>query len=146
MKIPKIHFYFIATGGISQKENQPTPSAETPVARRSLRRHSVEQRAVSTTPRRSTRRSSMEASSKALPEKDNKRSRRASCSAMDSQVAVTPRRKRQFTQEMSTPTRQSLRIKNTPNRELQVDESVGDMGVILEEVGSEDGKLSQYHL
>ncbi|XP_032579487.1 titin [Drosophila sechellia] len=131
-----------STGGTSQKENQPSPNAETPVVRRSLRRHSVEQRVASTTPRRSTRRSSMEASSKTLPEKDNKRSRRASCSAMDSQVAVTPRRKRRFTQEMSTPTRQSLRILNTPKRELQMDESVGDMGVILEEVGSEDDSKS----
>ncbi|XP_033166878.1 titin isoform X2 [Drosophila mauritiana] len=131
-----------STGGTSQKENQPSPNAETPVVRRSLRRHSVEQRVASTTPRRSTRRSSMEASSKTLPEKDNKRSRRASCSAMDSQGAVTPRRKRRFTQEMSTPTRQSLRILNTPKRELQMDESVGDMGVILEEVGSEDDSKS----
>ncbi|XP_043656323.1 titin homolog [Drosophila teissieri] len=129
-------------GETSQKKDQHTPNADTPVVRRSLRRLSVEQRATATTPRRSTRRSSMEASSKPLPENDNKRSRRASCSAMDSQDVVTPRRKRRFTQEMSTPTRQSMRLLNTPKRTLQVDESVGDMGVILEEVGPEDDNKS----
>ncbi|EDW97312.2 titin [Drosophila yakuba] len=131
-----------STEETSQKKDQPTPNADTPVVRRSLRRLSVEQRVTATTPRRSTRRSSMEASSKPLPEIDNKRSRRASCSAMDSQDVVTPRRKRRFTQELSTPTRQSMRLLNTPKRALQVDESVGDMGVILEEVGPEDDNKS----
>lgn len=66
--------------------------------------------------------------------------RRASCSALDSgaqAVAGTPRRKRRFTEEMGTPTRQSKRLM-TPKRALPVDESIGDMGVIVEE---DDGEL-----
>jgi len=127
--------------------NEQTPNVDTPVLRRSLRRLSVDQRTVATTPRRSTRRSSMEAAKKEVPKDNNKRSRRASCSAVERQCDVgTPRRKRRLTQEMSTPTRQSKLLLNTPKREHQVDESVGDMGVILEEVGQEDGELSQYNL
>ncbi|KQS39102.1 uncharacterized protein Dere_GG19927 [Drosophila erecta] len=129
-------------GETSQKMDERTPNADTPMVRRSLRRLSVEQRAAATTPQRSTRRSSLESRSKVLPEKDNKRSRRASCSAMNSQDVVTPRRKRRFTQEMATPTRQSMRLLKTPKGALQVDESVGDMGVILEEVGPEDDNKS----
>ncbi|XP_037722083.1 uncharacterized protein LOC119555004 isoform X2 [Drosophila subpulchrella] len=130
-------------GETKQKMNEQTPNVDTPVLRRSLRRLSVDQRTVATTPRRSTRRSSMEAANKEVPKDNIKRSRRASCSAVESQCNVdTPRRKRRLTQEMSTPTRQSKRLLNTPKRELQVDESVGDMGVILEEVGQEDEEKS----
>ncbi|XP_016949413.1 titin [Drosophila biarmipes] len=129
----------IATSETKQKMNEQTPNVDTPLLQRSLRRLSVDQRIVATTPRRSTRRSSMEASNKEVPKDNNKRTRRASCSAVESQTDVgTPRRKRRLTQEMSTPTRQSKRLLNTPKREFQVDESVGDMGVILEEVGQED--------
>ncbi|XP_017004532.2 fap1 adhesin [Drosophila takahashii] len=133
----------ISIGETKQKMNEQTPNVNTPVLRRSLRRLSVDQKAVATTPRRSTRRSSMEASNKQVLNENNKRSRRASCSAVESQPDVgTPQRKRRLTQEMSTPTRQSKRLLNTPKRELQVDESVGDMGVILEEAGQEDEEKS----
>ncbi|KAH8353851.1 hypothetical protein KR084_008938 [Drosophila pseudotakahashii] len=133
----------ILIGETKQKMNEQTPNVNTPVLRRSSRRLSVDQKTVATTPRRSTRRSSMEASNKQVFNENNKRSRRASCSAVNSQTDVgTPQRKRRLTQEMSTPTRQSKRLLNTPKRELPVDESVGDMGVILEEAGQEDEEKS----
>ncbi|XP_017039675.1 microtubule-associated protein futsch [Drosophila ficusphila] len=127
---------------VNTPQKKESPNVETPVIRRSLRRLSVDQRAVATTPRRSTRKSSVDASRMALTEVNKKPTRRASCSAVESQDLGTPRRKRRFSQEMSTPTRQSKRLMNTPKRNLPVDESVGDMGVILEEVGQEDEEKS----
>ncbi|XP_017111170.1 titin [Drosophila elegans] len=132
----------VELGKTSQKVNEQTPNVETPVLRRSLRRLSVDQRALTTTPRRSTRRSSVDTNKKTDPQDNIKRTRRASCSAVESQDLGTPRRKRRFTQEMSTPTRHSKRLINTPKREHQVDESVGDMGVILEEDGPADEEKS----
>ncbi|XP_052859553.1 titin [Drosophila gunungcola] len=96
----------VELGKTSQKVNEQTPNVETPVLRRSLRRLSVDQRELTTTPRRSTRRSSVD------------------------------------TNKWSTPTRHSKRLMNTPKREHQVDESVGDMGVILEEDGPADEEKS----
>lgn len=112
------------------------PSSETATPRRSLRRLSVDQNAGSMTPRRSARRASMEASIKI--EQWTKPTRRASCSSVvenetDAATLATPKRKRRLTEELSTPTRKSLRLCNTPMRTLQVDDAVGDMGVIVEE-------------
>ncbi|XP_044313262.1 uncharacterized protein LOC108040443 [Drosophila rhopaloa] len=129
-------------GDTSTKRKEQTANVDTPSIRRSLRKLSVDQRAVTTTPRRSSRRSSVDANKKVVSEDNSKRTRRASCSALESQEVSTPRRKRRFTQEMSTPTRQSKRLMNTPKRENQVDESVGDMGVILEEGGPVDEENS----
>lgn len=88
------------------------------------------------TPRRSARRASMEANIKI--EQWTKPTRRASCSSVfENQTGgatlATPKRKRRLTEELSTPTRQSARLCNTPKRTLQVDDAVGDMGVIIEE-------------
>lgn len=89
------------------------------------------------TPRRSVRRASIDAQNKL--EQCIKPTRRVSCSAVEERqsntvVLATPKRKRRLTEELSTPTRKSQRfLCNTPKRAFQVDESVGDMGVIIEE-------------
>ncbi|KAH8417281.1 hypothetical protein KR222_007876 [Zaprionus bogoriensis] len=118
------------------------PPGETPIPkRRSSRRFSTEQTATSLTPRRSVRRASVEASHKI--EQWTKPTRRNSCSAaVESQAnattLATPKRKRRLTEELSTPTRKSLRLLcNTPKRTLQVDDAVDDMGVIVEEDASQ---------
>ncbi|KAH8291971.1 hypothetical protein KR054_002788 [Drosophila jambulina] len=122
---------------------------ETPMIRRSLRRLSVDQKAgVATTPRRGsiTRRDSVGAiNSQAETKTDGikRATRRASCSALvDTQeVSGTPRRKRRLSEQMCTPTRQSKRLMmNTPKTTVQVDDSIGDMGVIVEE--NDDEKSS----
>ncbi|XP_022213660.2 titin homolog [Drosophila obscura] len=112
------------------------PSLKTPLPRRSSRRLSADQRIVATTPRRSTRRASVEVKC----EKDaiSQRTRRASFSSADTQALATPTRKRRLTEDMGTPTRQSKRLLNTPKRTNLVDESVGDMGAIVEEVATAD--------
>ncbi|XP_034488712.1 titin [Drosophila innubila] len=119
------------------EEEAVAPPGETPIPRRSSRRISITQDAVSLTPRRSVRRASIDAKNKL--EQCIKPTRRASCSAVvesqpNTAVLATPKRKRRLTEELSTPTRKSQRLLcNTPKRALQVDESVGDMGVIIEE-------------
>ncbi|KAH8326380.1 hypothetical protein KR067_006081 [Drosophila pandora] len=127
---------------VSQRRNEETPTAQTPVTRRSSRRLSVDQRAVATTPRRSTRRASMEASKKAETDTTKKLKRRASYSAVERQEVTTPRRKRRTSEDQSTPTRQSMRLLNTPKKTLAVDESVGDMGIIVEETSHDEGEIS----
>lgn len=112
------------------------PPGETAKPRRSLRRVSVDQNTGSMTPRRSARRASMEANMKI--EQWTKPTRRASCSSVfenktDAAPLATPKRKRRLTEELSTPTRKSERLCNTPKRTLHVDDAVGDMGVIVEE-------------
>ncbi|XP_064553759.1 microtubule-associated protein futsch isoform X2 [Drosophila montana] len=119
------------------EKNSPEEGVEQIAPRRSMRRLSVEQSAVGLTTRRSVRRASMEASNKL--EQCSKPTRRASCTAsLENQVNViapaTPKRKRRLTEELSTPTRKSLRLLiHTPKPAAEVDESVGDMGVIVEE-------------
>ncbi|XP_033245836.1 titin isoform X2 [Drosophila miranda] len=114
------------------------PALRTPLPRRSSRRISADQRTLATTPRRSTRRASVEVNSD--QNVIGQRTRRASCSAADTQALATPTRKRRLTEEMGTPTRQSKRLLNTPKRTNLVDESVGDMGVIVEEAAPADEK------
>ncbi|XP_033232697.1 titin isoform X2 [Drosophila pseudoobscura] len=114
------------------------PALRTPLPRRSSRRLSADQRTLATTPRRSTRRASVEVNSD--QNVIGQRTRRASCSAADTQALATPTRKRRLTEEMGTPTRQSKRLLNTPKRTNLVDESVGDMGVIVEEAAPADEK------
>ncbi|KAH8276821.1 hypothetical protein KR026_001383 [Drosophila bipectinata] len=126
---------------IKQKETSSV-QPQTPVTRRSSRRLSVDQRAAVTTPRRSSRRASMEASKKAETDTTKKLKRRASYSAVERHEATTPRRKRRVSEDVSTPTRQSKRLLNTPKKTLAVDESVGDMGVIVEETFHDHGEKS----
>ncbi|XP_026851169.1 titin isoform X2 [Drosophila persimilis] len=114
------------------------PALQTPLPRRSSRRLSADQRTLATTPRRSTRRASVEVNSG--QNVIGQCTRRASCSAADTQALATPTRKRRLTEEMGTPTRQSKRLLNTPKRTNLVDESVGDMGVIVEEAAPADEK------
>lgn len=124
------------------------PPGETPIPRRSLRRLSIDQNTGSMTPRRSVRRASMDANIKI--EQCTKPSRRASYSAVvesktNAATLATPKRKRRLTEELSTPTRKSLRLCNTPKKPMHVDDAVGDMGVILEEDGGRaEGKLIVY--
>ncbi|XP_034130930.1 titin isoform X3 [Drosophila guanche] len=107
-----------------------------PLPRRSSRRLSADQRIVATTPRRSTRRASVEVNSEQAG--ISQRTRRASFSSVDTQALATPTRKRRLTEDMGTPTRKSKRLLNTPKRANLVDESVGDMGVIVEETAPAD--------
>ncbi|XP_017861997.1 PREDICTED: titin isoform X2 [Drosophila arizonae] len=129
--------------------NELAQSSQTPLTKRVTRRSSMESKPVAVTPRRSVRRASIEASNK-LDEQLARPKRRASCSStLEHEAAAlattTPKRKRRLTEELSTPTRKSVRrISNTPKAVAQVDESVGDMGVIVEEedaVQLEDNKL-----
>ncbi|XP_032584114.1 microtubule-associated protein futsch isoform X3 [Drosophila mojavensis] len=129
--------------------NELAQSSQTPLTKRVTRRSSMESKAVAVTPRRSMRRASIEASNK-LDEQLSRPKRRASCSSTLEHEATalattTPKRKRRLTEELSTSTRKSVRrISNTPKAVAQVDESVGDMGVIVEEedaVQLEDNKL-----
>ncbi|KAH8346968.1 hypothetical protein KR059_003621 [Drosophila kikkawai] len=126
------------------ENKEPTTRVETPMIRRSLRRLSVDQKAGHCS---STRRGSVGASSSQSETKTegSKRStRRASCSALveDNQESGTPRRKRRFSEQMSTPTRQSKRLMmNTPKATLPVDDSMDDMGVIVEEDDDEKTSL-----
>lgn len=118
--------------------NELEQSSQTPSTKRVTRRSSMESKAVAVTPRRSVRRASIEANNK-LDEQLARPKRRASCSSTlgheaTALAATTPKRKRRLTEELSTPTRKSVRlISNTPKAVAQVDESVGDMGVIVEE-------------
>ncbi|XP_070137985.1 fap1 adhesin isoform X2 [Drosophila bipectinata] len=130
-----------AASPIKHKETSSV-QPQTPVTRRSSRRLSVDQRAAVTTPRRSSRRASMEASKKAETDTTKKLKRRASYSAVERHDATTPRRKRRVSEDVSTPTRQSKRLLNTPKKTLAVDESVGDMGVIVEETSHDHGEKS----
>ncbi|KAH8358677.1 hypothetical protein KR093_001700 [Drosophila rubida] len=119
-----------------QKLDEVAPPGRTPMPRRSSQRLSTDQNTMGLTPRRSLRRASIDATKKL--EKCLKPTRRASCSAADeiqtTAVLATPKRKRRLTEELSTPTRKSHRLLCvTPKRAVQVDESVGDMGVIIEE-------------
>ncbi|KAH8310686.1 hypothetical protein KR044_002571 [Drosophila immigrans] len=119
------------------------PPGQTPIPKRLTRRFSTDQNAEGSTPRRSVRRASMEANNKL--EQCLKPTRRASCSAaveiQPSAALATPKRKRRLTEELSTPTRKSQRLLcTTPKGAVQLDESVGDMGIIIEEDGgSADG-------
>ncbi|KAH8369454.1 hypothetical protein KR009_011270 [Drosophila setifemur] len=125
-------------GRPSQEKKIKTPSMQTPI-RRSSRCLSVDQRAKDKTPRRSLRRASMEATkNSAKVESTKKPVRRASCSSVGSQEISTPRRKTSLTEAMPAPSRQSSRLINTPKRAHKMDESVGDMGVIVEEPCNED--------
>ncbi|KAH8338937.1 hypothetical protein KR074_005787 [Drosophila pseudoananassae] len=135
---------FLAEEDASPIKHKDTSSVQpqTPVTRRSSRRLSVDQRATVTTPRRSSRRASMEATKKAETDTTKKLKRRASYSAVERQESTTPRRKRRVSEEVSTPTRHSKRLLNTPKKPLAVDESVGDMGVIVEETSHDHGEKS----
>ncbi|TDG46803.1 hypothetical protein AWZ03_006687 [Drosophila navojoa] len=129
--------------------NELAESSPGPLTKLVTRRSSMEAKAVAVTPRRSVRRASIEASNK-LDEQLARPKRRASCSSTLEHEATalattTPKRKRRLTEELSTPTRKSVRrISTTPKAVAQVDESVGDMGVIVEEEDAaqlEDNKL-----
>lgn len=145
-----IIYLFLLTVHVNSDEQEDddvkaiAPSSETAKPRRSLRRLSVDQNTGSMTPRRSARRASMEANMKI--EQWTKPTRRASCSSVfenrsDAANVATPKRKRRLTEESSTPTRRSERLCNTPKRTFQVDDAVGDMGVIVEEdAGSEQAE------
>lgn len=85
----------------------------------------------------------MEASKKAEAENTKKLKRRASYSAVERQDVTTPRRKRRPSEDMSTPTRQSMRLLNTPKKPSGLDESVGDMGIIVEETSRDEGGSGQ---
>ncbi|XP_032592832.1 titin isoform X2 [Drosophila grimshawi] len=118
------------------------PPGQTPTPTRSLRRFSMDQqKTVSLTPRRSARLQSMELGKQPT--------RRASCSAAleslaESSVLATPKRKRRLTENMSTPTRKSLRLpSHTRKRSAQLDESVGDMGVVVEEMAAEQAEADK---
>ncbi|XP_062122696.1 uncharacterized protein LOC133836318 isoform X2 [Drosophila sulfurigaster albostrigata] len=120
----------------SEKQDEVGPPGQTPIPRRSSRRYSTDQNTVGLTPRRSVRRASMEATN--MLEQCLKPTRRASCSAAveipTTAALATPKRKRRLTEELLTPSRKSQRLLcTTPKRAEPVDESVGDMGVIIEE-------------
>ncbi|BFF90107.1 titin [Drosophila madeirensis] len=119
-----------------EQPNMGMEKEAAPLPRRSSRRLSADQRIVAITPRRSTRRASVEVNSEQAPIRQ--RTRRASFSSVDTQALATPTRKRRLTEDMGTPTRQSKRLLNTPKRANLVDESVGDMGVIVEEAAPAD--------
>ncbi|KAL7728305.1 hypothetical protein ACLKA6_007407 [Drosophila palustris] len=116
--------------------NEDTICEEVPTNEKDIFTSGAEN-AVGFTPRRSLRRSSIEVRKK--HEQSLKPTRRASTSAVvESQrhvaVLVTPTRKRRLTEELPTTSRKSQRLlSNTPKKVLPVDESVGDMGVIIEE-------------
>ncbi|KAM8704397.1 hypothetical protein ACLKA7_008927 [Drosophila subpalustris] len=116
--------------------NEDTICEEVPTNENDIFRSGAEN-AVGFTPRRSLRRSSIEVRKK--HEQSLKPTRRASTSeVVESQrhvsVLVTPTRKRRLTEELPTTSRKSQRLlSNTPKKALPVDESVGDMGVIVEE-------------
>ncbi|XP_060650386.1 microtubule-associated protein futsch isoform X2 [Drosophila nasuta] len=122
----------------SEEQDVVGPPGQTPIPRRSSRRYSTDQNTVGLTPRRSVRRASMEATNKL--EQCLKPTRRASCSAAveipTTTALATPKRKRRLTEELLTPSRKSQRLLcTTPKRAAPIDESVGDMGAIIEEDG-----------